>query len=60
MLKMLITLFILLEICSFAKSGEEELAHNGFGEKFEGLAAEAQESLQLLQFQPSILDFLQR
>ncbi|KAG5666859.1 hypothetical protein PVAND_014867 [Polypedilum vanderplanki] len=57
---MLIILFILLEIFSIARSGQEEIPINGFREHFDGLPTETQESLSLLQFQPSILDFLQR
>lgn len=62
MLKMLIIVFILLEIFSFAKSGED-ISHDGYTDKLDNLQSEsinAQDSLSSLQFQPSILDFLQR
>lgn len=62
MLKMLIIVFILLEILSFARSGDE-LAHDAYADKLDTLATEsinAQDSLSSLQFQPKILDFLQR
>ena len=60
---MLIIVFILLEILSFAKSGQEEIIHDGYTDKFDNLPSDnlnTQESLSQLQFQPSILDFLQR
>lgn len=63
MLKMLITVFILLEILSFARSGRDELSHDAYADKLENLATEsinAQDSLSSLQFQPKVLDFLQR
>lgn len=63
MLKMLIIVFILLEIFSFAKSGHEEISHDGLTDILDNLASEPlnlQDSLSSLQFQPSILDFLQR
>lgn len=63
MLKMLIIVFILLEIFSFAKSGHEEISHDGYADILDNLASNtinAQDSLSSLQFQPSILDFLQR
>lgn len=63
MLKMLIILFILLEILSFARSGRDELSHDAYADKLDNLATEsisAQDSLSTLQFQPKILDFLQR
>ena len=60
---MLIIVFILLEIFSFAKSGHEEISHDGYADILDNLASNtinAQDSLSSLQFQPSILDFLQR
>ncbi|CRK89771.1 CLUMA_CG003383, isoform A [Clunio marinus] len=63
MLKMLITVFILLEIISFAKSGRDEFSHDSYAEKLENLATESinsQDALTSLQFQPKTLDFLQR
>lgn len=63
MLKMLITVLILLEIISFARSGRDELSHDSYSDKLDTLASEsinAQDSLSSLQFQPKILDFLQR
>lgn len=63
MLKMLIIVFILLEILSFARSGRDELSHDAYADKLDNLATEsisAQDSLSSLQFQPKILDFLQR
>lgn len=63
MLKMLIIVFILLEILSFARSGRDELSHDAYADKLDTLASEsinAQDSLSSLQFQPKILDFLQR
>lgn len=62
-MKMLIILFI-LEIISVARSGRDELTlTNTYADKFDNLASEslnAQESLSSLQFQPQILDFIQR
>lgn len=63
MLKMLIIVFILLEILSFARSGRDELSHDTYADKLDNLATESmnvQDSLSSLQFQPKILDFLQR
>jgi hypothetical protein len=63
MLKMLILVFILLEIFSFAKSGHEEISHDGFTDLLDNMASDSlnlEDSLSSLQFQPSILDFLQR
>lgn len=62
MLKMLIIVFILLEILSFARSGRDELSHDAYADKLDNLAESisAQDFLSSLQFQPKILDFLQR
>lgn len=62
MLKMLIIVF-LLEILSFAISGRDELSHDAYADKLDSFAAEsiiAQDSLSSLQFQPKILNFMQR
>lgn len=63
MLKMLIIVLIVLEIITFARSGRDELSHDAYADKLDTLASEtinAQDSLLSLQFQPKILDFLQR
>lgn len=63
MLKMLIIVFILLEIISFAFSGRDELlTHDSYADKLD-IAIEsinAQDSISSLQFQPKVLDFHHR
>jgi hypothetical protein len=63
MLKMLVILVIILEIISLAQSGDESISHDGYTDNLDSLTTEsinAQDSLSSLQFQPKILDFLQR
>lgn len=63
MLKMLIIVFILLEILSFAFSGREEvLSHDTYADKLDIVVepVNIQDPLSSLQFQPKILDFHHR
>lgn len=63
MFKMLIIVFILLEILSFAFSGRDEvLSHDTYADKLDiGIESiSAQDPLSQLQFQPKILDFHHR
>lgn len=63
MFKMLIIVFILLEILSFAFSGRDDvLSHDTYADKLDiGIESiNAQDPLSSLQFQPKILDFHHR
>lgn len=59
-MKSVVIIFILLDV---ARSGRDELSHDAYADKLDNFASDtmnAQDSLSSLQFQPKILDFLQR